>query len=99
MSENPLPAAEIFRYGRVLRGLLLGLDRQVVVAALVCDGERDLLGAVGEEVDSVREFLDYWIGAAAQGPNLGGCGLTVLDSFKCECFSAGHHVPEPTQLG
>lgn len=81
---NPCTAAEARRYAHALRRLLGALDGEIVAAALIGEGKTDLLGAEGQEVDSVRKFLDGRIRMRSEPGHLRGRALAVLDAFENE---------------
>lgn len=85
---SPLPALEVQRFARLLRGLLAGLAGEVVTAALVGECEPDLLGAERQEVDRVREFLHGRVPMRSEPSDLRRCALAVLDAFEYELASA-----------
>lgn len=88
--DNPLPAVEVSRYAGVLCSLLTALDREIVDAAIVGDGESDLLHPERELVDSFREVLDRRFGVALELNRNRSCGLAFLDAFSDELLTRMH---------
>lgn len=80
--DNPLTVVEIERYAAILRDLLTGLDWQVVSTALIGESEGDLLDAVSDEVQRVREFLHRRIGMVLQPDSRCVAALAVLDCYS-----------------
>lgn len=66
-------------------------EREIVLSTLVGEGQSDLLGAVGQEVDRLRESLNGWVGAGLEVNRTAGGLLAVLDALKDE-LSAGRQV-------
>lgn len=99
---GPCTATESARYAFALRQLLESLDGEIVVAALVGEGESDLLNPERQEVDRVRKFLDGRIVMRPEPSDFRGRALTVLNAFmdKLEATAQAHESsPSVVDLG
>lgn len=86
--NSPLPATTETRFASILRELLRSLDRQVVLSALVGEGEGDLLDAEREEVQRLGKFLDGRVLTGLVLDGRRGGALRVLDAFEDEVLAA-----------
>lgn len=94
---NPCTAAESQRFARILRRLLRSLDGEIVLTALLGDGEADLLDPEGQEVHRVREFLDGRVAMRSEPSDLRSRGLAILDAFEGDSESgAERHGSTPS---